>query len=188
MRLPPVIRKVRDTILRAIPANQWKQQGPEYAHLPPVWKHWNLLMEFRFAPFKSWPEKRRRELAAHVGSFLRWLSPNPQCWKESPWKNLGFCPSTSPIGSYMCTWQLMVVQHIVWSSPDFLEGFRFGRKPTEPFRDANPYSDPGRSEAWDNGYILGITKPAALRQWLAAMDEALHNPNHAAFGATPSVS
>ncbi len=88
------------------------------------------------------------------------------------WSNPQWCPPT-PFGDYHWAFSVQMVTGVIRASKAFRMGVRFGRDPSEPFRDANPFgsfmSNPSRRGLdWDRGYILGLHWDN-VSQWLAKM-------------------
>jgi hypothetical protein len=131
-----------------------------------TWIHQSQVELCRALPFGTPAHDRAyRELGLHAAELLRPWAPEECKRRKLRAFNNSYCPRT-PYGAYHFRFTCEMVQELIWLRAEFKQGFRFGRNPTEPYRDANPYQDTSRSVAWDRGYILGICDPAKLRAWL----------------------
>ena len=113
------------------------------------------------------PKTWRREALAHAQELLAPFS----CGDRYLWGNLDYCPPT-PYGSYIWHYTCEMVQQISWLHPAFVQGFRYGSGNAKDKNRESPFSDQGRSDAWDCGYILGLAmcykRGADVMKWIAA--------------------
>jgi len=111
-------------------------------------------------------------LLLHAQELLSPLSDSKWCRSmKNKWRNRDYCPP-SPYGDYWWMFHCEMVQEILWMHPEFIAGYRFGRKPKKPWRDGNPYAEMGRSQSWDCGYILGLTNPKKIMEYLNYPNDA----------------
>jgi len=111
-------------------------------------------------------KKFRREVLVEAQHFLAPLADSSDCRRgKTVWRNLSYCPPT-PYGDYHWLYTCEMVQEIIWLNPEFEIGYRFGIRPRDPYRDANPYTECSRSHSWDLGYILGLNRKK-VKEWIA---------------------
>lgn len=130
---------------------------------------------------KPWSNKHGVELLQRSVELLKMIYNDPSPAKQ--WKNTHACPKTA-IGDYIWTFQLSVVQELLWLRPEFVAGFNTGLNldrddPHQRGRDINPYKDYNRNQAWGSGYILGLAqfhKEPKVKQWLRWLDDLEPSP------------
>jgi len=110
-------------------------------------RFWGCLLKFIYNNFG--PKNLMRELVSEAKVFL----PDYEFYWSS-----GQCICEAPYGGYVWHYAVRMKQESIWNYKEFQEGYKFGLKPQEPYRGANPYQEPSRSSSWDCGYILGLSK------------------------------
>lgn len=158
---------IRAVLIALIPPEQLDTYG--------TWIHWCELMQTyghcsasRIQLDLHRPRRYERQIAQKASDLLKHI--NPGC---KGFRNAGYCPET-PYGQYHWHFAVQMIQNVLWNTAEFQRGFRFGRKPSERYRDANPFKFcPARSQSWDCGYILGLAKPNELRNWARGFRKAV---------------
>jgi len=160
-KLPKTLATIRETLLRLLPPELFDE------HL--TWIHWaqyEALRAKQRVAFSSVTTAEKRRVLAKAQELLTPLSANPPKCRRQRWMNPEYCPRT-PYGAYSWDFHVVMVQELLWAFPEFVAGYRFGRREAEPYRDANPYeAEPSRCRSWDTGYILGLADLAGVREWL----------------------
>ena len=108
---------------------------------------WNRFERFCINDHKT--KKEERELIKAARSWLPY---------DLFFGGSGLCWADAPFGKYGWHFCVAVEQERRWNFREFQEGLRFGKKPKEPYRDANPYVERSRKRSWDCGYILGLSE------------------------------
>lgn len=118
-----------------------------------TWKHIHHLQRIRasYSAEIHVAETEKRNLLQYAQALLVPLECNEM---RPKWTNTSYCPP-APYGKYHWVFQCEIVQEVLWAHPEFISGYRCGKAPAEPYRDANPHIDPARKRSWDCGYILG---------------------------------
>ena len=168
MKTPPLLKRLRSGILRAVPGHilDGNRTFIEYPAL-------RLLLSAFEAPAYS-PAARvdteafRRKLMNAVTPLIRAIWPGVNSGRK--WCNSRYCPKTA-IGDYLWVFQAQMVQEIIWLRPEFVNGFRTAMLldlAFAPGRDNVPYSKgDDRHGSWIQGFNLG----------LAARDQSNRKPS-----------
>ena len=160
MKSPKLLVEVRTTLLEHLKPDIFDDKGR--------WKYISHCQRVRasFHAEINVSKAEQRRLLQEAQKLLAPLAPSLGCRRmRTKWTYIMYCPD-GPLGQYWWMFQCEIVQEALWMYPEFIDGYRFGLHPVEPWRDHNPYSDFARNISWDSGYIVGINN-SSVKQWLA---------------------